>query len=136
MLKKIAAFFFENPLVKALGLAFLGLLGNVLSGVYVFEVTKPGADGRQLIDWRASPDSPAFWGLVAVLVVMGLYGWGMARFERRARKAMTDADIRGKVLGELLDPLLAAVKKQIEEGRVTTLDEAMAMFELDKEKRR
>ncbi|MCJ2056020.1 hypothetical protein MKL09_05595 [Methylobacterium sp. J-048] len=61
--------------MKAVGLGLLGLLGNVLAGAYIFEITKT-IDGVQRLDRSATPYSRSFWLLVIVLSAMGLYGWG------------------------------------------------------------
>ena len=53
----------------------------------------------------------AFWALIAILLIMGLYGRGMARFETRVRKALTEADVLEIALQELLGPLIEAAKR-------------------------
>ena len=95
-------------------------------------ITKNDPQTGKYLDWSASPHSWSFWGLAAVLLLMGLYSWGAARFEAKVRKALTQADVRQRVLEELLDPLLDAVKKDIREGKVKSMDEVMAMFDVDK----
>ncbi len=131
-MEQVRRFLFEHPLVKALALGLFGLVGNVLAGAYVFDITENDPQTGQFLDWWASPHSWSFWGLAAVLLLMGLYGWGAARFEARVRKALTQADVRQRVLEELLDPLLDAVKKDIREGKVKSMDEVMAMFDVNK----
>jgi hypothetical protein len=70
-----------------------------------------------------------------VLVLMGLYGWGMARFETRVRRAMSAADIRQRALEELLPSLIERAKMDIEAGKIASLGEAMRMFEIDSRRR-
>jgi hypothetical protein len=60
----------------------------VLAGAYVFDITGL-MDNFPFLDWRASPRSRYFWALIAILLIMGLCGWGMARFETKVRKALT-----------------------------------------------
>lgn len=118
---------FGHPLVKALGLSLFGILGNVLAGAYVFEITKQGATG-QFIDWSDSAHSRSFWALVCVLVGMGLYGWGMTRYETRQRKAVSEKEVLGIVLAELLDPMIEATKTDIREGRIRSLEDVKKRF--------
>ncbi len=126
-MERIRQVLFGHPLVKALSLGFFGILGNVLAGAYVFEITKQGATG-QFIGWWASPHSRSFWLLVGVLLLMGLYGWGMTRFETRARKAVTEADVLGIAPEKLLGPMIEVAKKDIKEGRIRSLDDVKKMF--------
>jgi hypothetical protein len=126
-LERIRQVLFGHPLVKAISLGLFGILGNVLAGAYVFEITKQGATG-QFIGWWASPHSRSFWLLVGVLLLMGLYGWGMTRFETRARKAATEADVLGIALEKLLGPMIEVAKKDIKEGRIRSLDDVKKMF--------
>ena len=49
-LAKLWQFLFGHPLVKGIGLALLGILGNVLSGAYVFDITKTDAKLVQYLD--------------------------------------------------------------------------------------
>ncbi len=126
-MERIRQVLFGHPLVKAISLGLFGILGNVLAGAYVFEITKQGATG-QFIGWWASPHSRSFWLLVGVLLLMGLYGWGMTRFETRARKAATEADVLGIALEKLLGPMIEVAKKDIKEGRIRSLDDVKKMF--------
>jgi hypothetical protein len=59
---------------------------------------------------------------------MALYGWGMTRYETRVRKAVTEADALGIALAELLGPLIEVAKKDIEAGRIRTMDDVKKMF--------
>lgn len=126
-MKRFRQFFFEQPLVKALTLALFGIVGNVLAGAYVFEITKQGPSG-QFIDWWASAHSRSFWGLVVVVVVVGVYGWGLTLYETRVRKAITEAEVLGIALEELLDPMIEVAKEDIKAGRMRTLDDVKKMF--------
>ncbi len=126
-MERIWQFLFGHPLAKALGLGLFGILGNVLAGAYVFEITKQGPSG-QFIDWLYSAHSRSFWLLVGVLLLMALYGWGMTRYETRVRKAVTEADALGIALAELLGPLIEVAKKDIEAGRIRTMDDVKKMF--------
>lgn len=126
-MERIRQFLFGHPLVKALGLGLFGILGNVLAGAYVFEITKQSPSG-QFIDWLDSAHSRSFWLLAGVLLMMGLYGWGMTRYETRARKAVTEADALGIALAELLGPMIQVAKKDIEAGRIRTMDDVKKMF--------
>lgn len=109
-MERIRQIFFGHPLAKALGLGLFGILGNVLAGAYVFEITRQGPSG-QFIDWPASAQSRSFWLLLGVLLLMGLYGWGTTRFETRARKA-----------------LIEVAKKDIMEGKIRSIDDLKRMF--------
>lgn len=122
---------FEHPLIKAVALGLFGILGNVLAGAYVFEITET-ANGVQFINWQASLHSRPFWALFLVLVGMGLYGWGMARFETRVRKALSEADLQAIALQELLGPMIEAAKKDIREGKLRSMEDVKKMFGLDK----
>lgn len=126
-MERIRQFLFGHPLVKALGLGLFGILGNVLAGAYVFEITRQSPAG-QFIDWLDSAHSRSFWLLVGVLLLTGLYGWGMTRYETRARKAVTEADALGIALAELLGPMIQVAKKDIEAGRIRTMDDVKKMF--------
>jgi hypothetical protein len=125
--ERIRQVFFGHPLVKALCLGLFGILGNVLAGAYVFEITNQGPSG-QFIDWPDSAHSRSFWLLFGVLLLMGLYGWRMTRFETRAKKALTEADVLGVALGELLHPLIEMAKKDIKEGKMRSLEDVKRMF--------
>ena len=116
-------FLFGHPLLKGIGLALLGILGNVLSGAYVFEITKTDAKLGQYLDWRATPHSLAFWGLVAVAIVTGLCAWGIARAETITNRDLTEADIRARILGGLIGPMLIVLKKDIRSGKLEPSDE-------------
>lgn len=48
-MERIRRLLFDHPLLKALGLGLLGLVGNVLSGAYIFEITTT-RDGVQILD--------------------------------------------------------------------------------------
>jgi hypothetical protein len=47
-----------------------------------FEITET-MNNAQFLDWWKSPHSAGFWALVLVLLLTGLYGWGMARYETK-----------------------------------------------------
>lgn len=119
---------FDRPLSKAIAATILGILGNVLSGAYVFEITET-KDNVQSLNWAHSPYSRAFWWLVAVVIVGVLYGWRAFCAEVKFRKAVTtDADIREQVLQAAMTPLLKRMEQQIAAGEIDTLDEVMAKF--------
>jgi hypothetical protein len=122
-LARLWQFLFGHPLVKGIGLALLGILGNVLSGAYVFDITKSDAKLGQYLDWHATPHSPAFWGLVAVAVTTGFYVWGIARAETITNRDLTEADIRARILGDLIGPMLIVLKKDIRSGKLEPSDE-------------
>ncbi len=48
---RISRLLFGHPLVKATGLGLFGILGNVLSGAYVFDITRADSRGGQFLDW-------------------------------------------------------------------------------------
>jgi hypothetical protein len=118
--ERLKRLLFDHPLVKAIGLGLFGLLGNVLAGAYVFEITKT-VNGVQILDWADTSHSRSFWLLVVVLALMGLYGWGTARYETRIRKALSEADVLGIAFRELLDPMIEAAKKDIKDGKIRSL---------------
>lgn len=126
-MERIRRLLFDHPLVKAVGLGLFGLLGNVLSGAYIFEITKT-IDGVQILDWSATPYSRSSWLLVIVLLGMGLYGWGAARYENRMRRALSEADVLGIALQELVGPMIEAAKRDIQDGKLRTLDDVKRMF--------
>jgi hypothetical protein len=127
--ERLRRFLLEHPLVKALLLGLFGLVGNVLAGAYVFDITKPGPTGGQYLDWADSPHSWSFWALVGVLVLTGLYGWGVTKNETRARKALrSDDEIRERAFEVLLDPMLERVKKELEEGKVRPMSEVFDLL--------
>jgi len=76
---------------------------------------------------------PIFWFLVAVLVLMGLYGWGVARVERRVRKLLTNAEIRQRAYEKLLDPMLDQIAGEVGQGKLISIPEVLAMLGIDKE---
>ena len=118
---------FDHPLLKAIGLGLLGLVGNVLSGTYIFEITT-ARDGVQTLDWSATPYSRSFWLLLVVLLCMGLYGWGAARHESRMRRALSESDVLGIALQELVGPMIEAAKRDIRDGKLRTLDDIKRIF--------
>lgn len=125
---------FEHPLAKGIGLALFGILGNVLAGTYVFEITKTDPNAGPFLDWKDTPHSRSFWALAAVIALVGLYAWGMARFETRIRRALTDADIRARAFEVLLDPMLEAVKKEIQDGKMRPMGEVLTMLGIEQDK--
>ncbi len=129
-------FLFGHPLVQALGLGLLGILANVLSGAYVFEITRADAKGKQYLDGSVSPHSQYFWALMIVLAVMGLYGWGIARLGTSVRKPLSEEAIRARVVEALLDPLLEKMKSDIGRGKLKSLPEAMRMLGIEKDEKR
>ena len=123
---------FGHPLIKAVTLGVFALLGNVFAGAYVFEITKSKPKLGQFLDWSATPHSRSFWALVSVLVATGLYSWGIARYEKlRVGKLLTQADIQSHVIEELLGPLIENARKDIRDGKVRTLSDVMATFQLN-----
>jgi hypothetical protein len=125
--ERVLRFLFAHPLAKATGLGLFGILGNVLAGAYVFDITRL-VDNLPFIDWRASLRSRYFWALIVILLIMGLYGWAMARFETRVRKALTEADVLEIALQELLGPLIEAAKRDIKDGKLRSLEDVKKMF--------
>jgi hypothetical protein len=125
---------FEHPLAKGLGLGLFGILGNVLAGAYVFQITRTDPKSGQFLDWGQTPYSWSFWGLVTVVALIGLYGWGMARFDRKIRRALSDADIRARAFEVLLDPMLEAVKKDIQEGKMRPMNDVLMMLGIERDK--
>jgi hypothetical protein len=126
-LERLRRLLFDHPLVKAVGLGLFGILGNVLSGAYIFEITET-VGGVQSIYWSHSLSSPSFWGLLVVLTLMSLYGWGLTRYETKIRKALTDADVLEIALQELLGPMIEAAKADIKSGRLRSMDDVKKMF--------
>ncbi len=137
MMQRLRMFLFGHPLMKALGIGLFGLVGNVLAGAYVFDMTKPipsvaGAPSTgQFLDWWSSPYSPAAWALLVVLILMGLYGWAMAHFETKIQVALSNAGLRERAYAALLPTMLDAVKKDIEAGNVKTMPEVMAILGIE-----
>lgn len=127
---------FEHPLIKGIGLGLLGILGNVLAGAYVFQITRADPKSGQFLDWGRTPETWSFWGLIAVVVLLGLYAWATARFEDRIRRALTDAGIRARAFEVLLDPMLEAIKKDIQEGRMRPMSEVLALLGIDQDKQK
>jgi hypothetical protein len=126
---------FEHPLGKGFGVGLLAILGNVLAGAYVFEITKTDPKFGPYIDWLDTPHSRSFWALVAVAVLTGLYAWGIARFESRVRNALTNAELRQRAIEELLPVVLQKAKEDVLAGRVTDLDTLMSRVEIDHRRR-
>ncbi|WP_029314187.1 MULTISPECIES: hypothetical protein [Acidiphilium] len=125
--KRLAQFLFGNQLIKALVLGLFGVLGNVLAGAYVFEITKHGTSG-QFVDWSESTHTRVFWLLMVLILLMGFYGWGMTRFDTRTRRAITEAQFLGIALNELINPMIEAAKRDIEGGKTFTLEDVKKMF--------
>jgi hypothetical protein len=127
---------FGHPLVKTLVTSLFTILGGVLVGAYVFEITKPlpGAQG-QYLDWGASTHTRTFWLLVALVILMVLHGWGMERFERKVRKALSNAELREGAFSVLLPAMMESVKKEIEAGNVKTWPEVMAILGIEEDKK-
>jgi hypothetical protein len=118
---------FDNPFVKAAALGLFGLLGNVLAGAYIFEITKT-VNAIQVLVWEETLRSRSFWFLMVVLVLMGFYGWGAARYETRVRKPLSEDEAYGIALQELIDPMIKAAKKDIEEGKLRTIEDIRKIF--------
>jgi len=135
--QRLRVFLFGHPLIKAIGIGLFGLVGNILAGAYVFDITKPippvaGTPSTgQFLDWWATPHSPSAWALLVVLVLMGLYGWGMAHFETKIQLALSNAGLRERAYAALLPTMLEAVKKDIEAGNVKTMPEVMAILGIE-----
>ena len=83
---------FEHPLAKALGFNLLGILGTIFGGAYIFEITKPLPNGGQYLDWRSFGHTYSFWLLAGVLLLMGLYSWGVERFDKKVQRALSNAE--------------------------------------------
>jgi len=130
-MKRLKNFLFGHPLAKAIGLGLFGILGNVLSGAYIFEITDT-ANGVQFIDWRDSVHSRSFCGLVVVLALMGLYGWGMARFEGKLRRELDVSELAAKALEELLRPMIRKAEADIKAGKIRSMEELRKMFTIDR----
>ena len=64
---------------------------------------------------------------------MGLYGWGVARVERRVRKLLTNAEIRQRAYEKLLDPMLDQIAGEVGQGKLISIPEVLAMLGIDKE---
>jgi hypothetical protein len=133
--KRVGRFFFENAFGKALGLGVLAILGNVFSGSYVFEITAADAKGKQVLNWAATPSAPSFWALIAVAVGLALYAVGVARYERRIRYTLTDAEIRRRALEVLLQPTLEAIRKDVEGGKFWSMQEIVGLLSIDRKRK-
>lgn len=132
-MERIWRLLFDHPLAKGIGLALFGILGNVLAGTYVFEITKVDQRSGPFLDWKTTPHSTSFRALLAVVTLAGLYAWALARSESRVRKALTNAGIRARAFEVLLDPMLEAVKKDIQEGKIRPMSEVLAMLGIEQE---
>jgi hypothetical protein len=108
----------------------------VLAGAYVFEITRTDPNSGQFLDWKGTPHRRSLWAIAAVVILVGLYTWAMARSETRIRRALTDADIRARAFEVLLDPMLEAVKKEIQEGKMRPMGEVLAMLGIEQGKPR
>jgi hypothetical protein len=134
VVKGISSILFEDPLIKATILGMFTLVGNVLAGSYIFEITRNNGPNTYLA-WGDSLHSPSFLGLAALLLTLGIYGWRAAKHEgtvKRHLETLTDADIRARAYEVLLEPTLNAVKKEIEQGKVRPMNEVLVLLGLDK----
>jgi hypothetical protein len=120
---------FGHPLSKAIALGVFGLLGNVFAGAYIFDITKIDGHGTQYLDWGASPHAVTFWGIVIVLLFMGMYGWGMARSDA---VLLGQADLQQKMLRDLTDTLIESGRSQIQAGKITSFEELLRFSGLGK----
>jgi hypothetical protein len=56
----------------------------------------------------------------------------MARYESQVRRALTAAVIKQRALEVLLEPTLRAVKKEIDSGKLWSIEDVMKMLSTDK----
>jgi len=126
---------FEHPLAKALGFNLLGILGTIFGGAYIFEITKPLPNGGQYLDWRSFAHTYSFWLLAGVLLLMGLYSWGVERFDKKVQRALSNAEKKEQAYMALMPTMLDAIKKEIEAGRVKTFPEVLAILGLEEDKK-
>ena len=105
-----------------------GIMANVLSGALTFDITRTDPKLGPYLAWSSSLQSRYSWALVAVVVVTGLYGWGMAKTSQKVRRAFTEAEIRERAYQELLPVMLASLKKDMEQGNLVPMADVFKMI--------
>ncbi len=127
-MKTLRYILFGHPIVTAAVLAMFGIMANVLSGALTFDITRTDPKLGPYLAWSSSLQSRYSWALVAVVVVTGLYGWGMAKTSQKVRRAFTEAEIRERAYQELLPVMLASLKKDMEQGNLVPMADVFKMI--------
>lgn len=126
-------FLFGNAAVKALVASALNIATGVLGGTFVLEITKPdGSNGLAALAWRDAFGTFSFWGLIATLVITGLYNWRVARFERREQY---QGELREQAYRVLVPAALDHYRRETEAGNLRPMSEVMKMLGLDEDGR-
>ncbi len=124
-LEKLRYILFGHPLSTAGVLGSFGILANVLSGAYTFDITRTDPKSGPYIAWSTSLHSLYFWTLVGLALLLALYGWGMARMGHQVRKAFSDDDIRDQAYQALMPTMLDRFKQDIADGKTVTMAEVL-----------
>lgn len=117
---------------KRFGARLLNILASVLAGAYVFDIAKTSPAGVQFLDWGMTPHSASFWALLVVFVLREIYGLAVAESEEQAPKPASKADIQARAIEALLEPWFRFVQKDMENGKLRTLDDVMKIIWIDK----
>jgi hypothetical protein len=120
---------FENAFLRAAILGAFGILANILSGAFIFEITKTNSAGVTYLQWQSFTHCRSFWCLISVLALMGFYGWGMARSDAKAQEsAQAAAEFASEALRRLHGPMIEKAEADIREGKLKTMEEVRQMF--------
>jgi DMSO reductase anchor subunit len=116
---------FGHPAVKGVIFSAINIATAVMGGAFVLEITRTAANGQQILDWHHSYQSPSFWWLVGLVVLMGLYSWRVARHEAMAQYEAEQREQAFRVLGPAY---IEHFRREIEAGNLTPMSEVMRML--------
>lgn len=129
--KTVRDILFGHALVRAIAIGLFSILASVLSGSYIFEITKVDTVRVQFLDWSDSFHSVSFWALGGILLLMGLYGWRVARFEALVQKELALTQPAARAVSELLVPMIEKAKQDIKDDKLKTMEEVRKMFTIE-----
>lgn len=64
-------------------------------------------------------------------MLMGLYGWRVARFEALVQKELALTQPAARAVSELLVPMIEKAKQDIKDDKLKTMEEVRKMFTIE-----
>jgi hypothetical protein len=124
--------------VKSFVNVFFSLLGNVLAGAYILDITRSAPGAVQFPDWQATPHSPSFWSAVAVFVVFGLYSWRAAvreaGIQSELERLQTDDALTMATLQAIMPTMVEEVQRRIRRGEVDSVQQVFEILRLTRDR--